>query len=77
MVSPLPPTPWALTPGGDDEIHDVLERYAYYHLEIHQILQILPSKQETQPQVWTSTTEAGHNDSLESIMCRPYRSLHS
>jgi hypothetical protein len=38
------PTPWALTPGGDDEIGDVLERHAYYHPEISQILQILPSK---------------------------------
>ena len=25
MVPPLPPTPWALTSGGDDEIRDVLE----------------------------------------------------
>jgi hypothetical protein len=32
---------------------------------------------ETQPKVWTPTTKAGHNDSLESVMCRPYRSLHS
>jgi hypothetical protein len=31
-------------PRGDNEIHDVLERYAYYHLETRQILQILPSK---------------------------------
>ena len=38
MVPPLPPTPQALTPRGDDEIHDVLERYAYYHPEIHQNL---------------------------------------
>ncbi len=44
MVPPLPPTPWALTPRGEDEIRDVLERYAYYHLETCQILQILPSK---------------------------------
>jgi hypothetical protein len=46
------------------------------HPEIHQNLQILPSQQETQPKVWTSTTKAGHNDSLERVMCRPYRSLH-
>ena len=44
MVPPLPPTPWAITPGGDDEIRDVLERYAYNHPETRQILQILPSK---------------------------------
>ncbi len=31
MVPPLPPTPWALTSQGDDEIRDVLEMYAYYH----------------------------------------------
>ncbi len=30
-----------------------------------------------QPKVWTFTTKAGHNDSLESVMCRPYWSLHS
>ncbi len=44
MVPPLPPTPWEITPGGDNEIRDVLERYAYYHLKICQSLQILPSK---------------------------------
>jgi hypothetical protein len=44
MVPPLPPTPRALTPRGDVEIRDVMERYAYYHPEAHQILQILPSK---------------------------------
>jgi hypothetical protein len=27
MVPLLPPTPWALMPRRDDEIHDVLERY--------------------------------------------------
>jgi hypothetical protein len=42
LVSPLPPTPWALASRRDDEIHDVLERHAYYHPEICQILQILP-----------------------------------
>jgi hypothetical protein len=42
LVPPLPPTPWALTSQGDDEIRDVLERYAYYHPKICQILQILP-----------------------------------
>jgi hypothetical protein len=26
MVPPLPPTPWALRPRGDDEIRDVLEK---------------------------------------------------
>ncbi len=77
MVPPLPPTPWALMPRGDDEIRDVLERYAYYHPETRQILQILPSKQEKQPEVWAFATEAGHNDSLKSVMCRPHRSLHS
>ena len=49
LVPPLPPTPWALVSRGDDEICDVLERYAYYHLEIHQNLQIFPSQQGTQP----------------------------
>ncbi len=29
----------------------------------------MPSQLETQPEVWTSPTKAGHNDSLESIMC--------
>jgi hypothetical protein len=43
-VPPLPPTPWVFMPRGDDEIHDELERYAYYHPETRQILQILPSK---------------------------------
>ncbi len=43
MVPPLPTTPWALMPRGDDEIRDVLERYVYYHPETCQILQILPS----------------------------------
>ncbi len=33
MVPPLPPTPWALASTRNDEIHDVLERYAYYHPE--------------------------------------------
>jgi hypothetical protein len=28
----------------DDEIHDVLERYVYYHPEIRQNLQILPTQ---------------------------------
>jgi hypothetical protein len=44
LVSPLPPTPWALASRRDDEICDVVERYAYYHPEIHQILQIFPSQ---------------------------------
>jgi hypothetical protein len=44
VVPSLPPTPWALAYRGDNEIHDVLEMYAYYHLEIHQNLQILPSQ---------------------------------
>ncbi len=38
MVPPLPPTPWAIA--SEDEIHDVLERYAYYHPEIRQNLPI-------------------------------------
>jgi hypothetical protein len=44
LVAPLPPTPWALTSQGDNDIRDVLERYAYYHPEIRQILQISPSQ---------------------------------
>jgi hypothetical protein len=44
LVPPLPPTPWAFTSQGEDKIHDVLERYAYYHPEIRQILQILLSQ---------------------------------
>jgi hypothetical protein len=47
LVPPLPPAPWSLTSQRDNEIHDVLERYAYYHPEIRQILQILPGEQET------------------------------
>jgi hypothetical protein len=42
VVLRLPPTPWSLTSQRDYEVHDVLERYAYYHPEIYQILQILP-----------------------------------
>ncbi len=60
MVPSLPPTPWALASRRDDEICDVLERYAYYHPEIRQNLQILPSQYKTQPKVWTPTTKAGH-----------------
>ena len=44
LVSPRPPTPWALSPGRDDEIHDVLEKYAYYHPEIHQNMPIFPNQ---------------------------------
>jgi hypothetical protein len=46
LVPPLPPTPWALASRRDNEIHDVLEmeRYAYYHPQIRQNLQILPSQ---------------------------------
>jgi hypothetical protein len=44
LVPPLPPTPWAFTCQGDNEIRDVVERNAYYHPEICQILQILPSQ---------------------------------
>jgi hypothetical protein len=44
LVPPLPPTPWALASRRDDEIRDVLERYAYYHPEIRQKLLILPSQ---------------------------------
>ncbi len=47
LVSPLPPAPWPLTSQRDNEIRDVLERYAQYYLVIHQILQILQNKQET------------------------------
>jgi hypothetical protein len=36
--------PWPLTFQRDNEILDVLERYAQFHPEIHQILQILPNK---------------------------------
>ncbi len=61
MVPSLPATPWVLMPRGDNEIRDVLERYAYYHPETRQILQILPSKQETQPEVWAFAAEAGAN----------------
>ncbi len=40
MVPPLPPTSWALVSRRDNEIHDVLERYACYHPEICQNLPI-------------------------------------
>ncbi len=53
LVPPLPPTLWALLSRRDDEIRDVLERYAYYHPEIRQNLQILTSQYETQTKVWT------------------------
>jgi hypothetical protein len=53
----------------DDEIHNVLERYAQYHPDACQILQILPIKKETRPEVWLCTTNTGRNNSLESIMC--------
>jgi hypothetical protein len=36
LVPPLPPTPWAFASRRDNEIRDVLESYAYYHLEIRQ-----------------------------------------
>ena len=44
LVSLLTPVPWALASRRDNEIRDVLERYAYYHPEIHQNFQILPSQ---------------------------------
>jgi hypothetical protein len=44
LVPSLPPTPKALASRRDGEIHDVLERYAYYHSEIHQNLLILPNQ---------------------------------
>jgi hypothetical protein len=44
LIPLLPLTSWALASRRDDEIHDVLERYAYYHPEICQNLQILPSQ---------------------------------
>jgi hypothetical protein len=59
------------------KIHGVLERYVQYYLVIRQILQILPNKQETQPELWSCTTKAGHNNSLVSAMYRPYRALQS
>jgi hypothetical protein len=77
FISPLPPAPWPLTSQRENEIWDVLERYAQYHPFIRQILQILPDKQETQPEVWSCTTKAGHNHSLVSAMCRPHRALLS
>ncbi len=46
-LPPLPPAPWSFTPRRDNEIRYVLERYAYYHPEIRQILQVLPGEQET------------------------------
>jgi hypothetical protein len=73
FVPPLPPTPWSLMTQRDNEVHDVLEMYAYYHSEIHQILQILPGEQETKLKVWTCSTKACHNDPLERVMCRPSR----
>jgi hypothetical protein len=36
FVPLLPPTPWALASREDNEIRDVMERYAYYHPEICQ-----------------------------------------
>jgi hypothetical protein len=77
LVLPIPPAPWQLASQRDNEISDVLERYAQYHPVIRQILQILPNKQETQPEVWSCTTNAGHNGSLESVMCKPHRAIHS
>ncbi len=62
LVSPLPPAPWPLTSQRDNEIHDVLERYVQYYLVIRQILQILPNKQEAQPDIRSYTTKAGHNN---------------
>jgi hypothetical protein len=44
LVPPLPPTPWALASRRDNEICDVLERYAYYHPQIGQNLPIVPSQ---------------------------------
>jgi hypothetical protein len=73
FVPPLPPTPWTLTTQKDNKIHDVLEMYAYYYPEIHQIFQILPGEQETKFKVWTCSTKVCHNDPLESVMCRPSR----
>ncbi len=29
----------------------------------------------SQPEIRTYSTKAGHNDSLESVMCRPNRSI--
>jgi hypothetical protein len=77
LVSPLSPAPWPLTSQRDNEICDVLERYAQYYLVKHQILQIVPNKQETQTEVWSGTTKASRKDSLASFMCRPHRAIHS
>ncbi len=71
------PASWPLASQKDNEIRDAWKRYPQYHPVIHPILQILQNKQETQPEVWSCTTEAGHNDSLESIMCRSHRAIHS
>jgi hypothetical protein len=48
-----------------------------WHPKTSQILQVLPGKQETQPKVRTCSTQACHINSLESVMCRPSRSLHT
>jgi hypothetical protein len=48
LVPPLPPALWSITSQRDNK-RDVLERYAYYHLETRQILQILPGEQELVP----------------------------
>jgi hypothetical protein len=74
----LTSAPKPLTSQRDNEIRDTLEQYAKFHLVIRQILQILPDKkQDTQPKVWSCTIKAGHNNSLESVMCRPHEAKHS
>ncbi len=63
LVPPLPPKPWSLMSQQDNEVCDVLERYVYYHLEVCQILQILPG--EIQLKVRTCSTQACHDNFLE------------
>ncbi len=50
----------------DNEIFDILEGYAQYYPVICQILQILPKKQETQPEVWSCT---------KLVIMTPWRAL--
>jgi hypothetical protein len=42
MVSPLPTAPWIHMSQRDDECCNVLKRFAYHHLVINKVLQILP-----------------------------------
>jgi hypothetical protein len=47
------------------------------HITIQRYVKNCRSCQDNKRHSQTSTTEAGHSDSLESVMCRPHRSLHS